>query len=68
MRDWRGVAAVVLASGIAISLVLAFVAGLIEDEPAPQWIAYLVFAALGGVIGVVGGYVKRPDEPDGNGR
>lgn len=64
-RDWRGISAVILATGISISLILAFVAGVVQDEAVPQWVAYLVFAALGGVIGVVGGYVKRaPDHED----
>lgn len=64
-RDWRGISAVILSTGIAASLILAFVAGAVQDKAVPQWIAYLVFAALGGVIGVVGGYVKRvPDHED----
>ena len=61
-RDWRGLTALILSIGIAVSLILAFLGGILNDKAVPQWVTYLVFAALGGVIGVVGGYVRHGNE------
>ena len=58
-RDWRGISVVILALGVAVCLVMAFATALAEDQPAPQWAANLLFTLLGGVIGVVGSYVKK---------
>lgn len=60
--DWRGIAVAILAFGITVSLVLTSVSGLIHDEPAPQWLSYLIFTLFGAVIGVVAGYVRGPAE------
>jgi hypothetical protein len=62
MRDWRGIAVTILALGITTSLVLFTVSAMIHDEPAPQWLSYLIFTLFGAVIGVVATYVRHETE------
>lgn len=67
--DWRGIAVALLSFGITVSLILFTVSAMINDEPAPQWLSYLIFTLFGAVIGVVATYVRREeDDGRGNGR
>jgi hypothetical protein len=70
MKDWRGIAVAMLSFGIMVSLILFTVSAMINDEPAPQWLSYLIFTLFGAVIGVVATYVRRDEEDHGhrNGR
>lgn len=61
-KDWRGIAVAILAAGITVSLILTSISALVHDEPAPQWLAYLVFTLFGAVIGVVATYVRGHEE------
>lgn len=62
MRDWRGLAVLVLALAVGVCLVVAFVAAAQADQPVGQWAVNILFATLGGVIGVVATYVRRGPE------
>lgn len=61
-KDWRGLAVVILSTGVALALIIAALSGLIKEEPAPQWVAYLVFTLFGTVVGVVASYVRAEEE------
>jgi hypothetical protein len=59
LRDWRGLAAFVLAVGVVACLVIAFVSAADADRSVEPQIVNLLFAALGGVIGILAGYVRH---------
>jgi CDP-diglyceride synthetase len=62
LRDWRGIAVAILSAGITISLILFTISAMVNDEPAPQWLSYLIFTLFGAVIGVVASYVRHVED------
>lgn len=62
MRDWRGIAVVILSTGVAIALIVTAINGLLNEDPIPQWMGYLVFTLIGAIIGVVASYVRSEEE------
>jgi CDP-diglyceride synthetase len=62
VKDWRGIAVAILSFGITVSLIMFTISAMIHDEPAPQWLSYLIFTLFGAVIGVVATYVRHETE------
>lgn len=60
-------AVVILALAVGACLVIAFIGGIINDEPVNGSVGYLVFTALGGVIGILASRLSQKHKDDASG-